>query len=141
MKKNFIGLILIIFVLAACSKKDSDSQQNEQMPYAVALIVSNGTPIETTSITLALIDMNNEGIPITGADVKVNGSAITDNGDGSYTFTLTQYPILPNAPVTLTFTCQAGDFTASATMPETGSTSVTIEGCFQGSYMMLGNNI
>jgi hypothetical protein len=141
MKKNLIGLILIIFVLTGCSKKDSDDQEAVQNPYAVALIVSSGTPIESTSITVALIDMNNGGLPITGADVKVNGSVLTDNGDGSYTLTLTQYPILTDAPVTLTFTCQAGDFTASATMPETGSTSVTIDGCFHGSYMMLGNNI
>jgi len=139
MKIKLSALILILVLFTGCSKKD-DSTQAVQNPYAVCIIVSNGNPAVQTTVSLALIDMNNQAAPITGATVKVNNIPITDNGDGSYSASITQNPIDPGTQVTLTFSCEAGDFNATAIMPDESTTTKTIEGCFQGSYMELSHN-
>jgi hypothetical protein len=139
MKIKLTALIFVLAFLAGCSKKD-DSSHAEQNPYAVCIVVSNGDPAVRTTVTFALVDMNNQAAPIKGATVKINNITIPDNGDGSYTATITQTPIEPGAQVVLTFSCDAGSFNATATMPDQNTTSVSIDGCFQGSYMELTHN-
>lgn len=136
MKIKLSALLFILAFLAGCSKND-DSQPAEQNPFAVCIVTSNGDPAVQTTVTFALVDMNNQAAPITGATVKINNITLTDNGDGSYSTTITQIPIDPGNQVTLTFSCEAGDFNATGTMPDQSTTSVTIDGCFQGSYMEL----
>ncbi len=138
MKIKLSALFFILVLLAGCSKND-DSTQVKQNPYAVCQIISNGDPVGQTTVNLALIDMNNQAAPITGATVKVNNITITDNGDGSYSTTITQNPINPGTQVTLTISCEAGDFNATGTMPDLKTITVSIDGCFQGSYMELSN--
>ncbi|HKK40807.1 MAG TPA: hypothetical protein VJ963_00265 [Bacteroidales bacterium] len=138
MKIKLSALFIFLIAVAGCSKKD-DSTTTDQNPYAVCRVISNGDPVGQTNVTLALVDMNKQAAPITGATVKVNNITITDNGDGSYSATINQNPINAGAQVTLTISCEAGDFNATGTMPDLSTTTVSIDGCFQGSYMELSN--
>ncbi len=141
MKIKLSALFILLVILSGCSKKDDSSATADQNPYAVCEVTSNGDPVGQTTVVCALIDMNNQAAPITGATIKINNISLADNGDGSYSVTISQSPIDPGSQVTLSITCDAGVFTATGTMPDQSTTTVTINGCFQGSYMKLSHTI
>ncbi len=131
-------------LFAGCSNdKDQDNNDNNSsgiVPLITAGVLNSGNPVEATGIHVAVVDQNHQGAAITNAIVKVNGRGIPHAASGMYQLIITDQPIPPGTTVNLEVQCGGETYTASAEMPESGSSQVSVSGCAAGSILVVGHN-
>lgn len=149
LKSRFFIVQLVIatalmLMAAGCSKDKGDDNNNsnpsEIEPLITAGVLNSGNPVEATAINVAVVDVNHQGAAVTNAIVMVNGRLIPHSASGMYQLIITDNPILPGTTVNLDVQCGGETSTASAVMPESGSTQVSVSGCAAGSILVVGHN-
>ncbi|MCB0823726.1 MAG: hypothetical protein KDC09_13580 [Bacteroidales bacterium] len=139
-------ILSIIIAISSCAKKDStnpdDNNDTGINPQITGYVISSGTPTQKSSVGISIVDINNQGLGITGASIQVNGLEVNDVGEGSYSLLITDNPVSEGTEVNIVVKIENKTYEASGIMPATGE-QINIMfsgGAYSESMVNLANN-
>jgi hypothetical protein len=119
MKKYFVGAIIPLLLLAACKKELNDAALSGNVPVVKSYINCGDSTISVNLFKITLYDseLTSDTVVLTGLNVYINDSLMSETTSGLYTYKPAQGVIKENGVYTLKFEYYNKSITTTTTIP------------------------